>query len=556
MSQAFDALVVGSGPAGVHASIRLIERGLTVGLIDIGYTDQDYASQIPDAPWAELRANDPRQERYFLGGDPAESFRLQSRAGAHLTPPRQHMLHRTLSHFPTVEDGLSVLQATAQGGLAASWGANCFTYSDDELRRTGLSSLREHYEAVARDIGVSGERNCDLSPFISDFKSLQPALEPDDNALTILERYQKKRRDGSFGSAGLRLGPSQLAALTRPLDRTLGGPEVDRSAHAYRDMDFWSDHGRSVYRPTWSLRNLLPHARFTYLTGRQASQFRRLEDGRIRVSCRSAGNDGPSEFFARRLLLAGGAVNSARLVANSLDGHEFEFPLLCNPNRWVACVNWNMLGRPARDRRHSLSQLTALMPVEGPGSDFLVAHVYSYRSLLLFRLLAETSLPSFIALPALRLLLTSLTLVNVQWPGDLDAGIRLKFDRPDGDDRFRPGLLHALSRTRPSQDRLEDRSLRKLLAAFFRLGVVPMKQARPLPGASIHYAGTLPRSHTFSRFGCRPNGELWGCPGAWSADSAGWNWLPAKGLTFTIMAGARAAADQVAESLLLPPEVS
>src|SRR5262249_19017342 len=61
----------------------------------------------------------------------------------------------------------------------------------------------------------------------------------------------------------------------------------------------------------------------------------------------------------------------------------------------------------------------------------------------------------------------------------------------------------------------------------------------PKPGASVHYGGPLPmRERVERRYETRRNGLLNGTKAVYIGDSAAFPRLPAKNLTFTIMANA------------------
>jgi choline dehydrogenase-like flavoprotein len=527
----FDVIVVGSGPAGAQSALVLVENGLRVALLDVGFTDEKYGPRIPDRPFSALRAEHGAQAEYFLGENREGVFVNQSRAGAHLTPPRQHMIERSEELFPGKFINFAPLLASSRGGLGTSWGANCFSFSAQDLQRVGLpeTEIRAEYNAVAAEIGVSGDPTSDIS-FLADFSPLQPALEVDSNAAVIYERYRQRREE--IRRAGFSLGPSPLASLSQDH----GG----RRANQYFDMDFWVDHGQTVYRPRYTVDKLRTCENFTYLTRRLATRVRKGEGG-WEVEAKEI-DAGTTMFFrAKRVVLAAGALNTARLVARSLEAHEETFPLLCNPNEWIAALNLRMLGKPAKDRRHSLSQLTAAMSRTDDPDDCLIGHFYSYRSLLFFRLLKDLPFRLWIALPLVRFMATAITLVNLHY-SDLPAATKkLRVSRE--------GELEIDYEHEPGRAEADRRQRRRFLRFLVRLGVLPLKVNRPQPGASIHYAGTVPMTATYQRNRARPDGALWDMPGVYLADSSTWNFLPAKGLTFTIMAGARRVAKKVVEDL-------
>ena len=197
----------------------------------------------------------------------------------------------------------------------------------------------------------------------------------------------------------------------------LSEPRGDRHANAQTDMDFWADTGKSVYRPRFTmepLRRGSPH--FIHQPRLVAKRFREFPGG-VTVECDNLDTGSGAVFTARRLLLAAGAINSGRLALASFGGYGQRLPILCNPNHWVAAINLSMLGKPARDRRHSLSQLTVLMRAESHAQpDYVLAQIYSYRSLLQFRLLKDIPLPEKPALLFLRLIATAFTCVNIHFP--------------------------------------------------------------------------------------------------------------------------------------------
>ena len=70
------------------------------------------------------------------------------------------------------------------------------------------------------------------------------------------------------------------------------------------------------------------------------------------------------------------------------------------------------------------------------------------------------------------------------------------------------------------------------------MGCQPIKTIYTPHGGSIHYAGTLPFSESGEKFTIHSNGKLAGTKNVFVADGSGFNYLPAKGLTFTLMANA------------------
>jgi choline dehydrogenase-like flavoprotein len=84
----------------------------------------------------------------------------------------------------------------------------------------------------------------------------------------------------------------------------------------------------------------------------------------------------------------------------------------------------------------------------------------------------------------------------------------------------------------------------KVRSALGRLGcVVPRGMTQVLPlGSSVHYAGTIPMSREEREHTSTPEGRLRGFTNVLVVDGATFPSLPAKNLTFTLMANAARVA--------------
>jgi choline dehydrogenase-like flavoprotein len=532
----FDILIVGSGPSGIQAAKAAVDRGVSVAMVDVGHVDEHYAPLVPDQPFSEIRKTDSGQSRYFLGDHLEGILRETNAVGAQLTPPRLFLIRDAEKYLPMESKSFFPLQSLALGGLAAGWGAGSAAYEDFELERAGLPprEIKAHYGEVVKDIGISGAADDDISPHITDIPYLQEPLELDSNAEAVFKTYQRNRE--KFISRGFKIGRPPLAVLTRPLE--------GRQPNPYYDMDFWGESRESIYRPRYTLRDLLKKPNFTYIRRTLAVRFEEEGEG-VRLHARNIDNGEAVTFQGRRLLLAAGAINTARLTLRSLNLYNVPVPILCNPYTYGPAVNLPMLGRPARDRRHSLVQLTGILfPPDAP-QDEVIAQFYSYRSMLLFRLVKEMPLPPSLGLLMARLILTSLFIIGINHPDIPSANRFLELRRgEDGEE-----ILHAHYERSEAEMKIQKRRERLILRNLLALRCVPMKVIHLKPGASIHYAGTLPFNDREKPLTCEPTGKIRGTKNVFAADGSPWKYLPAKGLTLTLMANARRVADEAVKDL-------
>jgi choline dehydrogenase-like flavoprotein len=523
-----DVIIVGSGPGGVNAAVPLVEAGRKVLLLDYGNQDRRYAPLIPNKPFSEIRASDPGQHRYFLG-DRFEGVPFGPvRVGAQLTPPRMHILADAAARIPVHTDGFSVSLSLAQGGLGAGWSAGVFPFTDDELADAGLrlADMQPHYDAVAERIGVAGDHD-DLEGSLPSSPSMMPALDLDTSSEVVLVRYRKVR--AALNAQGFFLGRTRLAVCTR---RHRGrGPE------GYHDMAYWADMDRSIYRPQWTLEELRERAGFTYLDRRFVRGFAEA-DGRVHVSAVHADSGAEETHEGAALVLAAGTVGSAWLVLRSLQRYDTPVPLLCNAYAYVPTINLGMLGRTPRDRRQSLAQLTALVRIPGSGSPGRVvqAQLFSYRSLLTFKLMKESPLAYRESLRVLRLLIPNLAVLGIHHADRPASGKRCALRRGAGN---APDRLEITYRPSAEEERMHVEDERAVLRGFRRLGCLPLKAVRPGHGASLHYAGTFPMvPDGDDPLTCEVDGRLRATRAVYLADGSIFPWIPPKGLTFNLMAHA------------------
>lgn len=545
-----DAIVVGSGASAVHAAWALlhsVRRPTRVVMLDAGVRDETYAPLIPGVTWSRLRQTDAGQHRYLLGDRFEGIGPSGTRVGAQLTPPRAHITHLADAHNPANLDAIGAIQSLAQGGLAAGWGAGVARFDERDMAGWPITpvDLAPHYDAVERRIGVCGDRD-DLSEALGDHAGMMPPLALDAGARAILRRYGSRRT--ALRGLGLRLGISRLAACSGALHDDHGG---QRGPHRLDDLDFYADATRAVYRPQWTLEALQRVSGFAYRPGVLVRSFA-CEPGGVHVVARPL-SGGPDEVLhTRAMVLCAGVFGTASIVLRSLGREGDALPLVCNPYTYAPCLNLCVLGEDWPDRRHSLSQLTGvwqprahpLDPAYPDDPPPLHLSIYSYRSLLTYKLMKEMPLGAPIARRLARTLMPLLAIAGIHHADAPARGKRIHLARDEGGERL------DVRYDQTDSDRLRiERAEQGVLRALRRLGLVALKRVRPGHGASIHYAGTLPMTRQPGPRTCDACGRLQGARGVYVADGSALPSLPAKGLTLTLMANADRIGGIVAQDL-------
>ena len=524
MSRIWDAIVVGSGPSGAWAAAGLVRGGARTLLIDAGLPDPP-AVVVPPLDFDRLRRTDPDQASYLLG-DRFECVSFDDvRTGGQVTAPRRWVGALAPEATPLRSSSFHAMEALAWGGLGAAWAAVAVPFDDDDLAAVPLrrADVAEDLSTVCASLGLSGGRDA-LTEALGDPGGLLPPLPSEPGTEAMLRRYEGKRE--ALRRAGLVVGRPWLAALSE--DRG------QRRRHPQLDLDFYADVGGSVWRPPLLLAELRDLATER---GLLVERFSEGEDG-VRVEARHVTGRRRRVFRTRRLVLAGGALGTARIALRSLDPSA-ALPLACNRLRYAACLDPRRLGRSNRGPRHSLSQ--ALMLYRPPGERAAVfAQVHAYRSLMLWKLVRESFLPARESRKLLLELNPAMSVLSMYQGHRPTPTQRL---------RLRDDVLHADFPPDAEADARIARNEDGFLRLVRRLGWWPLRRVEAEAGASIHYAGTLPMTSEDRALTTACDGRLRGTEGVYVVDGSVLAELPAKPLTLTCMANARRVGRGIAVDL-------
>ncbi|HSX42983.1 MAG TPA: FAD-binding protein [Candidatus Saccharimonadales bacterium] len=537
--KAFDYIVVGSGCAGAMAAQTLIEAGKKVTMLDVGEQNPGYASAVPDKDFLDLRASDIGQYKYFIGEKGEGAIIKDGGKGAQVTPPRSHMLRNVDMFVPLKSDTFTPLESLGYGGLGIGWGLQCWPFSPKELRQAGLDPKRMQsaYETIARRIGISATNDDAAEYTIGKLKTYQQSPTMDSNMVAIHKRYQAKKM--TLEKAGLVLGRTPLALITEQYG--------ERQPYQYRDMDFYDDNSKSGWRPWITVDSLRKKSNFTYINKFLAVRFEERGSQTI-IHGIDTETRRAVAYACQKLILACGSLGTARVALRSTGKQGQKTSFLCNPYTYVPSLQPAFFGHAAEHRKIGFGQLSGFLAEEKTHTDTSIMTLYSYQELMLFRLLNQVPLDLVDGRMLMQYMSPGLIITGIQH-SDTMSDTKTMHLRPNADSLTGDELeaTYILSDTESKdQRRREDIYLRSLR----KLGVYGTKRINPGHGSSVHYAGTLPFSHKEKPLSLHPSGRLHGTKNIYAADSSGFNFLPAKGLTFSLLANAHIIAENVLQDAI------
>lgn len=530
-------LVIGSGATGIHFTWTALERGHRVTMLDVGHPRPDPVRPDLDFEGLKDQLDDPVE--YFLGTSLESVVYPGPAAKFYGFPPSKSYVFASPSRFLLEAQGFEAVTSFATGGLAEAWTGGVYALNDAELEQFpfGYQELAPHYETVARRIGISAAED-DLARFAPFSDVYQPALPTDPHSTLLLERY-RARRAALNRTLGFYMGRSRVAVLSRPLD--------DRRECGQLGRCLWGCPRESLYAPGMSLRKLRACPGFEYLPGWYVDHLA-VEQGRVTGAVATPLEGGEGRFFpADVTVLAAGALNSSRLVLETLYRQTGEVAqlrgLMDNRQLMIPFITLRMLGRPVTTHAYQFHQI-ALGINAGPAAHYVHGQVTALKSASVHPIVQSMPLNTRSALALFRATHAALGVANV-WLHDTRRDDNVLTIIPGGEgERTRMVLRYAPGPDDAARVRAVLRTMRRALR---KLGaIVPPGMTRILPpGASIHYAGTLPMTAAPGRLTSDAAGRSRDWENLYLADGATFPFLPAKNLTYTLMANAVRMASQL-----------
>jgi choline dehydrogenase-like flavoprotein len=518
-----DLIIVGSGAAGTWAAWQAVSKGITPLVVDVGLKPEEKV--VPPGSFFELRQWDARQADYLLGPN-FES--LHNIYRSYLSPRLKPPLFRFVTDqsdelAPTERIGFDPIQSFALGGLANAWGAGVYRYHDEDLGpfHLGRQDLDPYYDILTGEIGISGAAD-DLLDHFGSPQGLQKPLKMDAMAERFFNGYQRQR--SYFIKNGFRTGRPRLAILSEDLK--------GRKACSYDHLSFWQPNLPYLYTPAMTLSGLIKENKIQYADKRLVLGFEEGKD-EVRIKIRNLGSGGHEILKAKTLILAAGAVNSARIVLQSFDDHQARLPLLENQTSLTPFLNPFFIGRPFDELSHGLTQLNMLY--SGPlWESYVQGSYYSYNSCLASDVFKDMPLSPRGNLCGFKYLLPAISILQLFYRDEPRRENYLQLSS-------RGRLITAYSNKLPL-GKVEGH----MIKLFRRTGFLshPRLVQYPTPGNGIHYAGTLPIcTEAHMPYTTDTGGRLNGTRHIYVADAAIFPVLPAKNHTFTIMANAMRVVD-------------
>jgi choline dehydrogenase-like flavoprotein len=533
-------VVVGSGASGVHFALSALQKGCEVVMVDVGHPAP--AAAAGDLSFVELKTRLADPVRFFLGERYEAVVHPRVTGEYYGLPPSKSYIFAPSPHFEWDARGFAPLFSFAAGGLAQAWTGGVYPLNDGELRGFPLRyrDLEPYYGVVAARIGVTGARD-DLLRFLPWHDHLAEPLRLDRHSASLVAAYERHR---THVTATLRcyLGRSRVAVL--------GEDREGRGACTYLGRCLWGCPRSALYTPALTLAECRRFPAFTHVTGLHVTHLERGPRGRIaRAVARRLDGGGREEIRGDRFALAAGTLGSSAIYLRSIreaTGESVALSgLMDNRQVLVPFLTLRMVGRPYEPEAYQYHQLALGLEGAEP-AEYVHGQITTLKGALIHPIVHNVPLDLRGALALVRRVRTGLGVVNINLHDTRRPENRVSLAREGADGGTRLVIDYRPPADEPQRLRRALRTVRRCLRALGCVVPPGMTHVRPM-GASVHYAGTLPMStdggdegpHRTTRAGRSSVFE-----NLFVVDGASMPFLPAKNLTFTLMANAARVAEE------------
>jgi len=518
-----DVIIVGSGASGVAAALELSHLGIRPLILDVGHQG-DAAPGLDRNFYDYRRKNDVFDMMIGRDNEGLSNLITGTEVPVKLTAPCSRYVTRDSRQIgPVHETNFNAVQSFARGGLANAWGAGLYRFVAEDMIDFPIDAaeLDPYFDRLTEHIGIAGASD-DLTRYFGPVEGLIEPLPLSRNISNFYSRYRqrKKARDD------IRIGRARIAVRTTST--------TDQPRYQHHGLEFFQED-RSLYSPRYSLETLIKNGSVEVEDGVVVSTWSERDDYVV-VSARDLSTNEIREYSCKTLLLAAGAINTTKIVLASAGDFESTLPLLENPALQFPLVLPRAIGQRLDTEAFGLVQLNlvwdsetfgqrvqgSIMEITAPSrAEFFGSFPFSARA----------------NLGLIRQMLPGMLVMQLFFPGEtLDpAALSLKAD----------GSLAITG----APNTLEFRHLAPLMRFLRRLGTLTLPQlgVRVPTGHAVHYTSTLPMKSDPRQYQCYPNGRLFGSRSVYIADSAGFTSLPAKNMSFGMMANAMRIARAATE---------
>lgn len=530
-------LIIGSGASGVHFALSVLKKGYDVTMLDVGYKKQKVVNPEDSLNALKINLNDP--VKYFLGQNYEAVIYPDFESEYYGFPPSKNYVFSRPSNFKFRLKGFSPIFSFARGGLAEAWTAGVYPFNDYDLEEFPFcyNDIEPYYSEVANRIGIMGIKD-DLERFFPFHKNIMEPLDLDEHSKLLLSEYEK-HKDYLTKKLKCYIGRSRVATLSRDKE--------ERKGCSYCGRCIWGCPSESLYTPLITLNHCKKYSNFKYVPNMYVSHFKFNSKHHITsVVAESLISNESCEFPVEKLVLAAGTLCSSKIFMDSIFKNSGEViklhGLMDNRQILMPFINLKMVGKPYNPESYQYHQISMEFEHEKP-KEYIDTQITTLKIAMVHPIIQNMLLDLKTSIFIFKNVHAALGIASVSFH---DSRREDNYLTLEVDEKLSHSKLVINYSPVNNEKELIKQTIKKVTKALRKLGCIApptTNHIRPM-GANIHYTGTIPMSTKKVNLTSSKYCQSHDFENLYIVDGTTFPWLPAKNLTFTLMANAVRVAER------------
>ncbi|WP_333804608.1 hypothetical protein [Sulfurospirillum sp.] len=517
----YDIIIVGSGASASASALQLSHMGIKPLVIDVGLSPV-HRIENQENLYTLKSLQDCSS---FLVGNSLEYFNPEKQVlPAKLKSPYFQYVTDDPDFFKVSQTHYNVITSYAKGGLGVAWGNGLMRFSEEDFLELPITfeDIVPFYKTLESHIGISGE-NDDLSRFFGMLDTLQRPLKLSQKSQKIANYYSKNRT--TLHEKNIFLGRPRIGVSDNTFHQ--------RDRCSYDNLEFWQPDHTALYTPVMTLQELIVHDKIVYQGNCFVDHWVENE-GKIEVVGYDITSKEEYRFKAKKIIIAAGVVNTARIVLKSRNDYTTKLRLTDNPAIQFPFFFPGHFGKPLEIDSFGLTQLSMIYKSKLLKKKIIGAFV-EVTSPMRSEFFDKFPFPATDNLNFMKYILPGMMASQIFLPSDPEIFAELLLNRENNIDII--GTGHEIPQP----------LIHEAVEVLRSLGLLTLEgfAYRVSHGNGIHYGGTLPMSlNPTSPYETTVNGELPENKNVYIADGSTFKCIPATNYSLTLMANAMRIAQQ------------
>jgi hypothetical protein len=503
VDQVYDAIIVGSGPAGASSAWPLVENGKKILMLDVGFNSTEVSNN----------------ENINLNSSP------KVRA-----PEFSHVFKEYKNFYNLETENFTANGSLAIGGLSNAWSTLVSSFTENEFDEFPFKreDILSSYKNISNRIGISGDRSGDLKEWLGQDYNLQPNLPIHSLIEKLLSKYRRKK--DFIQKLNIKMGRHHQAILSSPIS--------NRPAFTQDSMLGYKNINGSAYNASDEIANLQKFQNFKYLDKNFVVDLEEI-NSICHVKSKNLNDNKKYIFKSKLIILAAGTIGTTKLILRLNKYFNKSIALKNTPMYPFALFFPQELFRRSTFKVFSYWHMSYFLSLKDlPQKYRIYGHLTPTDGISQLEL--SKRIPIFSPI--------NKWIANFIWPKMLlGTCIFPGYFSNNEITLYENDILKIKGNTKNNFENCVVNTKKILKKAFFNLGgIFITDKFLPTLGEDSHYASTLPMRDKPSKLETDLNGAIYGFNNIHCVDGSVLSELPAKSHTLTIMAN----ADRISRNLV------